>query len=53
VRLTIKNGLTNVETQGEWQGSGDEYRLMGGGPTLTITVEMGAGNLQLLTQQSD
>ncbi|MDI6696944.1 MAG: toast rack family protein [Anaerolineales bacterium] len=52
VRLTIKGGLTNVETQGEWQGSGDEYRLMGGGPTLTITVEMGAGNLQLLTQQS-
>lgn len=52
VRLTIKGGLTNVDAQGEWQGSGDEYRLNGSGSTLTIVVEMGAGNLQLLTQES-
>lgn len=52
VRLTIKGVLTNVDAQGEWQGSGDEYRLNGSGSTLTIVVEMGAGNLQLLTQES-
>lgn len=52
VRLTIKGGLTNVDAQGKWQGSGDEYRLNGSGPTLTIVVEMGAGNLQLLTRES-
>jgi len=48
-RLTFEGGLTNVETHGEWQKSGNDYVLDGSGPTLTITVDMGAGNLVLRT----
>jgi hypothetical protein len=49
-RLSIEGGLTNVDPSGEWRSSGSVYTLEGGGPTLTITVEMGAGNLELRTR---
>jgi hypothetical protein len=49
-RVIFKGGLTNVETKGEWQKSGSDYILNGSGPTLTITVDMGAGNLVLETR---
>lgn len=48
-RVVFTGGLSNVDTQGEWQKSGDDYVLNGSGPTLTITVDMGAGNLVLQT----
>jgi hypothetical protein len=46
-RLTVTGGLSNVDAGGSWQGSGNDYTLSGTGPTLTINVEMGAGNVQL------
>jgi hypothetical protein len=49
-RVIFEGGLTNVETKGEWQISGSDYILNGSGPTLTITVDMGAGNLVLETR---
>ena len=49
-RLSLKGGLTNIDRSGEWRESGGVYRLEGDGPTLTITVEMGAGNLELRTR---
>jgi hypothetical protein len=49
-RVLFEGGLTNIETQGEWQKSGSEYVLDGDGPTLTITVDMGAGNMVLETR---
>jgi hypothetical protein len=45
--LTIEGALTNINTGGEWQRSGSDYRLIGDGPTITLIVKMGAGNLQL------
>lgn len=48
-RVLFEGGLSNVETHGAWQKSGAEYVLNGSGPTLTITVDMGAGNLVLRT----
>jgi hypothetical protein len=45
--LSLEGGLTNVDDNGAWQGSGGEYSLAGDGPTLTFIVEMGAGNIQL------
>jgi len=48
-RLRISGGLSNVNLEGEWRSSGGEYLLDGEGPLLTITVEMGAGNLDLRT----
>jgi hypothetical protein len=50
-RVIFEGGLTNIETRGDWQKSGsDDYVLSGSGPALTITVDMGAGNLVLETR---
>ncbi len=49
VEVTTEGGLSNVTARGEWQVSGSTYTLEGEGPQLTITVEMGAGNLNLRT----
>ena len=43
----FQGGLVNVERSGSWRMSGGVYTLSGEGPELTITVEMGAGNLEL------
>jgi hypothetical protein len=48
-RVVFKGGLANVNTSGGWKKSGDHYQLEGSGPQLTITVEMGAGSLELRT----
>ena len=45
--LTVDGGLTNVDVGGSWRSSGSEYTVSGDGPTLSFTVQMGAGNLQL------
>jgi hypothetical protein len=48
VTLTFDGGLTNVSARGNWEKLNDTtYVQTGEGPTLTITVEMGAGNLEL------
>ena len=48
VKLVFDGGLTNVSTNGNWESNGnDTYSQAGEGPTLTITVDMGAGNLEL------
>lgn len=49
-RLRVTGGLSNINLEGEWRSSGGEYILAGAGPQLTITVEMGAGNLDLRTE---
>jgi hypothetical protein len=50
-RVNFEGGLSNVETHGGWQKSGDDYILNGSGPTLMIRVDMGAGNLVLRSIQ--
>lgn len=48
VILTFDGGLTNVSANGNWEKLSDTtYVQTGEGPTLTITVDMGAGNLEL------
>lgn len=45
--VRFEGGLANVDRSGSWRLSGGVYTLPGDGPGLTITVEMGAGNLEL------
>ncbi len=45
--VSFEGGLTNVDLDGEWRMSGSNYVLSGEGPHLTISIEMGAGNLEL------
>ena len=49
-RLFYDGGLSNVDVFGAWDKSGNDYTLDGEGATLTINVNIGAGNLQLRNQ---
>lgn len=46
-RVTVSGGLSNVNVHDAWEGSGEVYTNSGEGPRLEISVEMGAGNLEL------
>ena len=47
-KLVFDGGLTNISASGNWEETGSNtYTQSGEGPTLTITVNMGAGNLEL------
>ncbi len=47
-KVTFEGALTNVSASGGWvESGGNTYTQSGDGPTLTITVDMGAGNLVL------
>lgn len=45
--LRLDSGLTNVNAHDAWAGGASSYSLAGNGPTLTIIVKLGAGNLDL------
>ncbi len=46
-KITFSGGLTSVSTSGGWVKNGDVYTQNGSGPTLNITVKMGAGSLNI------
>ena len=48
--LTFDGSLTSVNVSGAWKKDGNVYSLRGSGPTLTITVKMAAGTLDLQTE---
>lgn len=45
--VTVDSGVSNIEAGPGWSQNGDRYTLKGDGATLTIVVDMGAGNLTL------
>jgi hypothetical protein len=45
--LTLEGALTNVNTTGSWQKSGNSYNTSGSGYMIYLDVTMGAGNLDL------
>jgi hypothetical protein len=45
--VRFEGGLVNVDRNGAWRSSGSGYTMPGEGPELDITIEMGAGNLEL------
>jgi hypothetical protein len=47
VKLSFEGGLAEVTNRGTWDQSGNYYSITGDGPTLTISVQMNAGNLIL------
>jgi hypothetical protein len=48
-RLNFEGGLTTINMNGAWAQNGNVYTLSGSGPTITLTVKMGAGTLNLKT----
>ncbi len=49
-RVTFEGGLSTVNKAGGWEQNDNVYTLSGSGPTITITVKMGAGTLNLKTE---
>ena len=45
--LTFEGGMSNIDLYGGWEKSGGKYVQSGDGPTITLIVTMGAGNLEL------
>jgi hypothetical protein len=45
--VTIDSGASNVSAGSGWNKSGNVYKQKGEGPTLTIVIEVGAGNVTL------
>jgi len=49
-QVTFEGGLSSVNAGGGWDKNGEVYTLSGSGPTITITVTMGVGTLNLKTE---
>jgi hypothetical protein len=47
VRITVEGGLSNVSYGSGWDEEDNVYTQTGSGPTLTIVIEIGAGNLNI------
>lgn len=47
VTVKVNGGLSNVQAPTDWEQRGDTYTQTGSGPSLTIIIEMGAGNVQI------
>lgn len=47
VELQVEGNLANISTRGSWEKVMDTYVISGEGPTLTIVVQISAGNLIL------
>ncbi len=48
VQVTVDSGLSNVSTPAGWTKNGDVYRQDASGAMLTIVIEVGAGNVQII-----
>lgn len=46
-QVTVEDGLSSVDTPSGWKKNGNTYTQEGEGPTLTIIINVGAGNLQI------
>ncbi len=45
--VRVSGGLSNVQFSSGWTQNGQTYTQAGSGPTLTVVIDMGAGNLQV------
>ncbi len=48
--VTLASSLVSTQTQGRWSVSGRTYTTGGTGPKLTIEIEMGVGELTLVSK---
>jgi hypothetical protein len=49
-RISLEGALSNVNIGDDWEMSAGDYVHPGGGPMLDITIDIGAGNLELRTR---
>ncbi len=49
-QVDVEGAISNVSTEGTWTVNDKHYEVTGSGPTLTITVQIGVGNLTLVSE---
>lgn len=49
-RITVTGGLNNITPRGTWTVEDKVYQTHGSGPVLTINLDMGVGNLELINR---
>lgn len=49
-RVVISGGLSNVQPRGTWNIANNVYETDGNGPKIEINLNMGVGNLELISQ---
>lgn len=52
-QVDVQGAISNVSTEGTWTVNDKHYEVAGSGPTLTITVNMGVGNLTLVSEAGE
>jgi len=45
--VTVDSGASNISAGSSWSQNGNVYKQKGEGPTLTLVIEIGAGNVTL------
>ncbi len=52
--VTLSGGVNNVSLKGTWTVNSNKYRtLTSSGPRLEIDIDMGVGNLELISQEAN
>ncbi len=49
-KVVTTGALNNVNTEGDWAQRNGSYEMTGTGPTLSININMGVGNLNLFSR---
>lgn len=49
-KVMIDGALNNINTEGSWTHNNNTYEVAGQGPTLTVNINMGVGNLNLFSK---
>lgn len=47
-QVSVDGGLSSINTPSGWRQNGNTYSRAGDGPVLTIVIDLGAGNLQIV-----
>lgn len=53
VQVEVEGAISNVNTEGTWTVNDKHYEVAGSGPVLTISVQMGVGNLTLVRDSGE
>jgi len=48
VKVEVNGGVNSIRPTGPWMVNGTTYSLENNGPLLTVVVDMGVGNLNLI-----
>lgn len=49
-QVNVSGGLNNIDLEGTWTSAGNSYSTDGSGPALTINIDMGVGNVRLVSK---